>query len=75
MWTPREAAFFGDAIECEERAERARKIEAFINLLAQSEDPNSPTCQYGCAATANLDPNSLTPDEQDYIEREVERRL
>ena len=48
------------------------KINKFIHLLAQSNDPNDPEIQSECANQADLDPTFLTPEEIEYIEKEVQ---
>ena len=51
-----------------------QKIEDFISFLSGCEEPNSLQNQKAAANWANLDLNTLTSDEIDYIEREVERK-
>jgi hypothetical protein len=52
-----------------------QQIEDFINALAATPDPNDYTCQRAAYEYARLDPDSLTQDEWNYIEREVAKRL
>lgn len=49
-------------------------IEDFINLLAAADDPNDISAQASVATTVNLNINSLTRQEREYIEREVVKR-
>lgn len=51
-----------------------QNIEDFIDALAASDDPNDYSNQYAAARSANLDVNSLTIQEREYIEREVIKR-
>ena len=51
-----------------------QEIEDFINYLANVGDPNDFYAQRAAAQAANLDMNSLTSSEIDYIEREVAKR-
>ena len=51
-----------------------QEIENFINYLANAGDPNDFYAQRAAAQAANLDMNSLTASEIDYIEREVAKR-
>lgn len=51
-----------------------QNIEDFIDTLAASDDPNDYSNQYAAARSANLDVNSLTAQEREYIEREVTKR-
>ena len=51
-----------------------QQIEDFIEALAASPDPNDGTAQVRIAASIGISPNSFTPDELRYIEREVEKR-
>ena len=51
-----------------------QQIEDFINALAATSDPNDYSNQCAAAQCAGLDPNSLTSDEIEYIEREVAKR-
>lgn len=51
-----------------------QEIENFINYLANAGDPNDFYAQRAAAQAANLDMNSLTSDEIEYIEREVAKR-
>jgi hypothetical protein len=51
-----------------------QEIEDFINYLANAGDPNDFYAQRAAAQAANLDMNSLTSSEIDYIEREVAKR-
>ena len=51
-----------------------QQIEDFIEALAASPDPNDGAAQVRIAASIGISPNSLTPDELRYIEREVEKR-
>ncbi len=55
-------------------AYRTQEIEDFIDVLAASDDPNDGHNQIAAARCIGLDPNSLTPSEIKYIEREVEKR-
>lgn len=55
-------------------ASRRQQIEDFINALAATKDPNDYNSQWAAALCANLNMSSLTTDEIDYIEREVNRR-
>ena len=51
-----------------------QQIEDFINALAATSDPNDYSNQCAAAQCAGLDPNTLTSDEIEYIEREVANR-
>lgn len=51
-----------------------QQIEDFINALAATSDPNDYSNQCVAAQCAGLDPNTLTSDEIEYIEREVAKR-
>ena len=51
-----------------------QRIEDFINALAAADDPNDISAQADAAMAANLNINSLTSNERDYIEREVAKR-
>lgn len=51
-----------------------QQIEDFINALAAMSDPNDYSNQCAAAQCAGLDPNILTSDEIEYIEREVANR-
>lgn len=51
-----------------------QQIEDFIEVLAASDDPNDSYEQYAAARCIGLNPNSLTSDEIEYIEREVAKR-
>ena len=51
-----------------------QQIEDFINALAATSDPNDYSNQYAAAQCAGLDPDTLTSDEIEYIEREVANR-
>lgn len=51
-----------------------QQIEDFIDALAATSDPNDYSNQCAAAECAGLDPNSLTSDEIEYIEREVAKR-
>ena len=51
-----------------------QEIEDFIEVLSASDDPNDSHEQYAAARCIGLDPNSLTSDEIEYIEREVAKR-
>jgi hypothetical protein len=51
-----------------------QNIEDFIDALVASDDPNDYSNQYAAARSANLDVNSLTTQEREYIEREVTKR-
>lgn len=51
-----------------------QQIEDFINALAATNDPNDYSNQCAAAQCAGLDPNTLTSDEIEYIEREVAKR-
>ena len=54
-----------------ETEERKRKINQFIDLLSKAENPNDPQLQYVLFKSIHLDPFSLSPMEQMYIESEV----
>lgn len=54
---------------------RTGKIQKFIKLLALTPDPNDVDRQYELAAVCELNPESLTADEINYIEREVSRLI
>ena len=56
-----------------ETEERKRKINQFIDLLSKAENPNDPQLQYVLFKSIHLDPFSLSPMEQMYIESEVEQ--
>jgi hypothetical protein len=49
-------------------------IEAFIQRLVFADDPNDTDTQRALADEVGLDWHMLTPDEIEYIEREVSRR-
>ena len=51
-----------------------QKIEDFINTLAAFDNPNESANQYAAAQMVELNINSLTSDEINYIEREVAKR-
>lgn len=51
-----------------------QQIEDFITVLANQDDPNDGNIQMQAAQYVGLDPNSLTSDEIEYIEREVANR-
>lgn len=51
-----------------------QEIEDFIDYLAESSDPNDFYIQQVAAQATNLDMNSLTSYEIEYIEREVAKR-
>ena len=51
-----------------------QKIKDFINALAATSDPSDYSNQCAAARCAGLDPNSLTSDEIEYIEKEVAKR-
>ena len=51
-----------------------QEIEDFIEVLAASDNPNDADEQYAAARCVGLNPNSLTSDEMEYIEREVAKR-
>ena len=51
-----------------------QQIEDFITVLASQDDPNDGDIQIQAAQYVGLDPNSLTSDEIEYIEREVAKR-
>ena len=51
-----------------------QQIEDFINALAATSNPNDYFNQCAAAQCAGLDPNTLTSDEIEYIEREVAKR-
>lgn len=51
-----------------------QQIEDFITVLASQDDPNDGDIQTQAAQYVGLDPNSLTSDEIEYIEREVAKR-
>ena len=51
-----------------------QQIEDFINALAATSDPNDYSNQCAAAQCAGLDPNTLTSDEIENIEREVAKR-
>lgn len=51
-----------------------QEIEDFIDVLAASDDPNDSYEQYAAARCIGLNPDSLTSDEIEYIEREVAKR-
>ena len=51
-----------------------QQIEDFITVLASQDDPNDGDIQRQAAQYVGLDPNSLTSDEIEYIEREVAKR-
>lgn len=51
-----------------------QQIEDFIDALAATSDPNDYSNQCAAAQCAGLDPNTLTSDEIEYIEREVAKR-
>lgn len=49
-------------------------IEAFIQRLIFADDPNDTDTQRGIADEVGLNWQLLTPDEIEYIEKEVSRR-
>lgn len=51
-----------------------QRIEDFITLLSASVNPNDPETQRAAAIAADLDLNTLSSAEIDYIEREVAKR-
>lgn len=51
-----------------------QQIEDFITVLANQDNPNDGDIQMQAAQYVGLDPNSLTSDEIEYIEREVANR-
>lgn len=53
---------------------RQQRIEDFINALAATADPNDYSNQCAAALCANLNMDSLTFAEADYIELEVAKR-
>ena len=53
---------------------QAEAIEDFINDLAQAEDPNDLSTQHRLAYECNLDINTLTSYEINYIQEEVAKR-
>ena len=55
-------------------AKHTQEIEDFIELLANSGDPNDGEVQLVVAQYVGLDHTSLTTDEIEYIEREVSKR-
>ena len=55
-------------------AMRQQGIEDFIDALAATSDPNDYSNQCAAAQCAGLDPNTLTSDEIEYIEREAAKR-
>lgn len=55
-------------------AYRQQQIEDFINALAATADPNDYSNQCAAALCANLNMDSLTFAETDYIELEVAKR-
>ena len=54
---------------------RTGKIRKFIKLLALTPDPNDVEKQYKLAMICELDTNSLTANEINYIEREGSRLI
>lgn len=55
-------------------AMRQQEIEDFIDALITTSDPNDYFNQRAAAMHVGLDLDSLTSDEVDYIEREVNKR-
>ena len=55
-------------------AMRQQEIEDFIDVLATTDDPNDYFNQRAAAMYVELDLDSLTSDDIEYIEREVNRR-
>lgn len=51
-----------------------QQIEDFINALAETNDPNDFDNQSAAALAANLNIDSLTVQERNYIESEVAKR-
>lgn len=51
-----------------------QRIENFINALAATADPNDYSNQCAAAQCADININSLTRSEREYIEREVAKR-
>lgn len=55
-------------------ASHNQKIEDFIDLLAEADDPNDEATQDNLAARVGLTWSWLSDDELRYIEREVAKR-
>lgn len=55
-------------------AHHQQQIEDFIAVLANQDDPNDGDIQMQASQYVGLNPNSLTSDEIEYIEREVAKR-
>ena len=55
-------------------AKSTQDMEDFIDALAASADPNDWATQNGLAAAHDINLNSLTRQEREYIEREVAKR-
>ena len=59
-------------MEIEEQREREAKIEAFINYLSRTDNPNDTDNQWAAAHYSGI--NEFSPAEQQYIEKEVAER-
>lgn len=62
------------AMSVEEERNRATEIGNFILYLSNSDNPNDFWNQRNASLRADLDLQSLTPEEQNYIEQEVAER-
>ena len=51
-----------------------QKIEDYINILAQSDNPFDWETQIDAIYESDIDYHSLTSDELDYIDKEVAKR-
>lgn len=80
VWAPwyhdkvEQTAFNLYAMSVEEERDRATAIGNFILYLSNSDDPNDFWNQRNASLRADLDLQSLTPEEQKYIEQEVAER-
>ena len=80
VWAPwyhnhvENTAFNLYAMSVEEERDRATAIGSFILYLSNSDDPNDFWNQRNASLRADLDLQSLTPEEQKYIEQEVAER-
>ena len=64
-------AFIGYAFECD----RNQKLQEVIDDFCQVYDPNDSATQAMVFNSAGIDPDSLTKEEINYIEKEVNRRI
>ena len=50
---------------------KQEKIEKFINLMTNSDNPNDPNFQINCLTSAGLAPSDLTPAEWAEVEARI----